>query len=74
MKIFVYCASYKVHYIDRLNWTERSKFKLDFSAGPGIAVREFQTDVGPAELRWGSNQEPLPFADITGQSDALCRH
>lgn len=49
MKIFVYCASYKVPYIVLLNWTVRSKYRLDFSEGHGIAVREYQTGVGPAD-------------------------
>ncbi len=30
-------------------WNVQSKNKLDFSAGRGIAVREYQTDVGPAD-------------------------
>ena len=30
-------------------WIVQSNNKIDFSAGPGIAVREYQADVGPAE-------------------------
>lgn len=30
-------------------WKVQSKDKIDFSAGPGIAIREYQTDVGPAD-------------------------
>lgn len=30
-------------------WVIQSAKKIDFSAGPGIAVREYQTDVGPAD-------------------------
>jgi len=30
-------------------WHVQDKDALDFSAGPGIAVREYQTDVGPAD-------------------------
>ena len=30
-------------------WIVQSKNKIDFSAGPGIAIREYQTDVGPAD-------------------------
>lgn len=30
-------------------WKVQPKSKIDFSAGPGITVREYQTDVGPAD-------------------------
>ncbi len=30
-------------------WAVQSKKSIDFNAGPGIAVREYQTDVGPAD-------------------------
>ena len=60
--------------LNQAGWKVQSKNKLDFSARAGIAVREYQTTVSPAELMWVNNQEPLPFADITGQSDALCKH
>lgn len=30
-------------------WKVQSKNRIDFSAGPGIAVREYQTDIGPAD-------------------------
>lgn len=30
-------------------WIVQSAKKIDFNAGPGIAVREYQTDVGPAD-------------------------
>ena len=30
-------------------WQVQSKKTLNFDAGPGIAVREYQTDVGPAD-------------------------
>jgi type I restriction enzyme R subunit len=39
--------------IDRMlataGWQVQSKKTLNFDAGPGIAVREYQTDVGPAD-------------------------
>ena len=35
--------------LDQAGWKVQSKNKLDFSAGPGISVREYQTDVGPAD-------------------------
>lgn len=30
-------------------WVVQHNKKIDFSAGPGIAVREYLTDVGPAD-------------------------
>ncbi|MGL4860913.1 MAG: hypothetical protein ACRC5A_14525, partial [Enterobacteriaceae bacterium] len=40
-------------YIDALlaqaGWVVQDKKKIDFSASGGIAVREYQTDVGPAD-------------------------
>ena len=30
-------------------WHAQDKDVLDFNAGPGIAVREYQTDTGPAD-------------------------
>lgn len=35
--------------LEQAGWVVQSKNKIDFSAGPGIAVREYQTDVGPAD-------------------------
>ena len=35
--------------LHQAGWNVQSKNKLDFSAGLGVAVREYQTDVGPAD-------------------------
>ena len=35
--------------LGRAGWVLQSAKKIDFSAGPGIAVREYQTTVGPAD-------------------------
>jgi type I restriction enzyme R subunit len=35
--------------LEQAGWKVQSKKKIDFNAGPGIAVREYQTDVGPAD-------------------------
>ncbi len=37
------------HMLGQAGWKVQSKKKIDFSAGSGIAVREYQTDVGPAD-------------------------
>ena len=35
--------------LGQAGWLVQDKKKIDFSAGSGIAVREYQTDVGPAD-------------------------
>jgi type I restriction enzyme, R subunit len=35
--------------LQQAGWRVQSKNKIDFSVGFGIAVREYRTDVGPAD-------------------------
>ena len=35
--------------LEQAGWKVQSKDRIDFGAGLGIAVREYQTDVGPAD-------------------------
>ena len=35
--------------LEQAGWVVQSKNKFDPNAGPGIAVREYQTDIGPAD-------------------------
>lgn len=35
--------------LEASGWKVQDKKKIDFAAGPGIAVREYQTDIGPAD-------------------------
>lgn len=35
--------------LEKAGWKVQSKKKIDFSAGPGVAVKEYDTDVGPAD-------------------------
>jgi len=35
--------------LEQAGWKVQPKRKIDFNAGPGIAVREYDTDVGPAD-------------------------
>ena len=37
----------------------QSRNKIDFSTGPGIAVREYQTDVGPADYVLLVDKKPV---------------
>ena len=49
--------------IDRLlqaaGWVIQSKAKIDFSAGLGVAVREYQTNAGPADYVLFINRKPV---------------
>lgn len=40
-------------------WVVQSKNQIDFSAGHGIAVREYQTDVGPADYVLFVDKKPV---------------
>jgi type I site-specific restriction endonuclease len=35
--------------LEQAGWKVQPRKKIDFNAGPGIAVREYDTDVGPAD-------------------------
>src|SRR5437867_1307824 len=45
--------------LEQSGWKVQSKNKIDFSAGPGIAVREYQTDIGPADYVLFINKQPV---------------
>ena len=40
-------------------WVVQSKKKVDFSAAKGVAVREYQTDVGPTDYVLFVNRKPV---------------
>ena len=40
-------------------WAVQSKRQINFSAAKGIAVREFQTDIGPADYVLFVDQKPV---------------
>ncbi len=35
--------------LEQAGWKVQPRKKIDFNADPGIAVREYETDVGPAD-------------------------
>src|SRR5262249_29513428 len=35
--------------LEEAGWKVQSKKAIDFAAGPGIGIKEYQTDVGPAD-------------------------
>ena len=40
-------------------WTVQSRKEINFNASSAIAIREFQTDVGPADYVLFLNQQPI---------------
>ncbi len=40
-------------------WTVQNKSTIDFNAGQGIAIREFQTDIGPADYILFVDKKPV---------------
>ena len=45
--------------LSHTGWVVQDKKKIDFSAGLGIAVREYQTDVGPADYVLFISKKPV---------------
>ena len=45
--------------LSQAGWVVQDKNKIDFSAGLGIAVREYQTDVGPADYVLFIDKKPV---------------
>ena len=47
--------------LEQAGWRVQSKNSIDFNAGAGIAVREYQTDAGPADYVLFRDLEFAPF-------------
>ena len=45
--------------LEQAGWKVQSKNEIDFSAGSGIAVREYPTDVGPADYALLIDKKPV---------------
>ena len=45
--------------LEQAGWKVQSKDKIDFSAGLGIAIREYQTSVGPADYVLFVDKKPV---------------
>ena len=67
--------------IDRMlfdsGWIVQDKTKIDFSAGLGIAVSEYQTDVGPVDYVLFVDKKPVGVVEAKtgglGPQDHDCR-
>ncbi len=62
-------------HIDRLliacGWVIQDKNKFNLSAGPGVAIREYQTDVGPADYVLFVDKKPLGLIEAKRQEEGV---
>ena len=56
------------HRLRAAGWQVQDKDALDFNAGPGIAVREFQTDIGPADYVLFADRRPVGVVEAKPDS------
>jgi type I restriction enzyme R subunit len=57
--------------LEQAGWKIQSKNKIDFSAGLGIAVREYQTDVGPADYVLFVNRKPVGIIEAKREEEGV---
>lgn len=57
--------------LEQAGWKIQSKSKIDFSAGLGIAVREYQTDAGPADYVLFVNRKPVGIIEAKREEEAV---
>ena len=49
--------------LSEAGWVVQNNKEIDFSAGPGIAVREYQTDIGPADYVLFIDNRPVAVVE-----------
>lgn len=52
-------------------WIIQDKTKLNLSAGIGVAVREYQTDIGPADYVLFVNKQPVGIIEAKREEEAV---
>ena len=57
--------------LQQTGWVIQSKAKIDFSAGLGIAVREYQTDAGPADYVLFINRKPVGIIEAKREEEGV---
>ena len=45
--------------LTQVGWAVQDKESIDFSAGLGVAIREYQTDTGPADYVLFIDKKPV---------------
>lgn len=54
--------------LERAGWRVQDKAAINFNAGLGIAVREYQTDVGPADYVLFADRQPVGVVEAKPES------
>lgn len=57
--------------LQQAGWVIQSKAKIDFSAGLGVAVREYQTDAGPADYVLFINRKPVGIIEAKRKKEGV---
>jgi len=52
-------------------WVVQSKGKIDLSANKGVAVREYQTDVGPADYVLFVERKPVGIIEVKREDEGF---
>ncbi len=50
-------------------WVVQSKKQIDFNAGLGVAVREYQTDIGPADYVLFVDRQPVGIVEAKKEEE-----
>ncbi len=57
--------------LEHAGWKIQSKNKIDFSAGLGVAIREYQTDEGPADYVLFVNRKPVGVIEAKREEEGV---
>ncbi len=57
--------------LEKAGWNLQSKSKVDLSANKGVAVREYQTDVGPADYVLFVERKPVGIIEAKREDDGF---
>ena len=57
--------------LDASGWIVQNKDKINLGAGLGVAVREYQTDIGPADYILFVNKKPVGFIEAKRKEEGV---
>jgi type I restriction enzyme R subunit len=52
-------------------WQVQSKNNIDLAAGKGVAVREYQTDIGPADYILFADKKPVGVIEAKREEEGV---
>ena len=55
-------------------WVVQDKKHIDFNAGPGVAVTEYQTDIGPADYVLFVDRQPVGIIEAKKEERRALPH